>query len=334
MHVLVSGGSGFIAAHVIETLLNNNHSVVFTVRSHEKGKKILSNHSDTPSSKLSYVIVEDIAQPDAFDKAVVADPPFEAVIHTASPFHFNVTDPKKDLLDPAINGTRGILSAIKNNAPSVKRVAITSSFASIVSAKGHPKVYDESVWNPITMEEGSKDAASAYRASKKFAEESAWEFVEKEKPNFTLATLCPPLVLGPVVHYFTGLDALNTSNENVRDMIQGKFKKDGLPPTRVVLFVDVRDIALAHVRAIERDEAQGKRFFVTAGFFRNSDVADIIKKNFPDLADKLPSNYEADPKENGFEIDNSRGKKVLGLQYRKLEESIVDLVKSLQASGA
>ncbi len=36
----------------------------------------------------------------AFDKAVISDPPFEAVIHTASPFHFNITDTKKDLLDP------------------------------------------------------------------------------------------------------------------------------------------------------------------------------------------------------------------------------------------
>lgn len=36
----------------------------------------------------------------AFDEAVISDPPFEAVIHTASPFHFSVTDTKKELLDP------------------------------------------------------------------------------------------------------------------------------------------------------------------------------------------------------------------------------------------
>lgn len=334
MRVLLTGGSGFIAAHCVDVLLQNKHSVVFTVRSHEKGKKILSNHSGVPESQLSYVIVEDIAQEGAFDKAVVSDPPFEAVLHTASPFHFNVKDNKKDLLDPAVVGTTGILKSIKANAPTVKRVAITSSFASIVSAKGHPKVYDESCWNPITMDEAlNGDPPTAYRGSKVFAEKAAWDFVEKEKPNFTLSTLCPPLVLGPVVHYLNSLDGLNTSNENVRDMISGKYK-DGLPATRVVLFVDVRDIALAHVRAIEREEAQGKRFFVTAGFFRNSDVADVIKKNFPELADKLPATYEADPKEFGFEIDNSRGKEVLGLQYRSLDQTIPDLVKSLQSVGA
>lgn len=48
----------------------------------------------------------------AFDKAVVSDPPFEAVIHTASPFHFNVTDTKKDLLDPG--------KAVLNQRPQAK----------------------------------------------------------------------------------------------------------------------------------------------------------------------------------------------------------------------
>ena len=98
------------------------HSVVTTVRSQEKAQKIKDAHSSTPKDKLDFVIVEDIAKEGAFDEAVQSDPPFEAVIHTASPFHFNVTDTKKDLLDPAIIGTTGILKAIKKNAPTVKRV--------------------------------------------------------------------------------------------------------------------------------------------------------------------------------------------------------------------
>lgn len=66
---------------------------------------------------------------------MISIPPFDTVIHTASPFHFSVTDTKKDLLDPAINGTTGVLKAIKKSAPSVKRVVITSSFAAIVDSK-------------------------------------------------------------------------------------------------------------------------------------------------------------------------------------------------------
>ena len=116
------GGSGFIAAHVLGVLLERGHSVVATVRTAEKGERILERHNAIPKDKLSYVIVEDIAKPGAFSKAVQSDPPFEIVVHTASPFHFNVTDPKKDLLDPAVIGTTGILKSIKQHAPTVKRV--------------------------------------------------------------------------------------------------------------------------------------------------------------------------------------------------------------------
>lgn len=156
MRVLLTGGSGFIAAHVLEYLLEHKHSVVTTVRSQAKADKVAAAHPKAGKDQLDFAIVEDIAQEGAFDKAVVSDPPFEAVIHTASPFHFNVTDVQKELLDPAVIGTTGILRSIKKNAPSVKRVVITSSFASIVNpSKGNApgKTYSEADWNPITQQE-------------------------------------------------------------------------------------------------------------------------------------------------------------------------------------
>lgn len=144
---------------------------------------------------------------------------------TGKQFHFNVTDPKKQLLDPAIIGTTGVLKSIKASAPTVKRVVITSSFASIVDAnkkdggKGH--TYSEADWNPVTWEDALKDPSTGYRGSKTFAEKAAWKFLEDEKPNFTLATMCPPLVLGPIVHYLNSLDALNTSNQRIRNIAFG-----------------------------------------------------------------------------------------------------------------
>lgn len=331
--VLLTGGSGFIAAHAVDILLQRNHDVVFTVRSDEKGQKILNNHPGTPSSKLSYVIVRDIAQEGAFDEAVKSDPPFDAVLHTASPFHFNVTDVKKDLLDPAIIGTTTLLKAVKRNAPTVKRVAITSSFAAILNPTKHPKVYSESNWNPITPEEAEVNPQNGYRASKTFAEKAAWDFVDQEKPNFDIVTLNPPLVLGPVVHYLNSLDNLNTSNERVRNMIQGKAR-EGLPPSGIFIWVDVRDVALAHVKAIEVPEAGGKRFLLTAGHYSNGEIASAIKNNFPDLADRLPEDLKSDKPEAVYSIDNSRSKDILGIKYRTLEESVVDTVKSLRAIGA
>ncbi|KAI6951555.1 NAD(P)-binding protein, partial [Hortaea werneckii] len=336
MRVLLTGGSGFIAAHVLDILLQHGHSVVTTVRSQDKAKKIADNHAQYGRDKLSFAIVEDIAKEGAFDEAVVSDPPFETVIHTASPFHFNVTDVQKELLDPAIIGTTGILKSIKKSAPSVKRVVITSSFASIINPyKGSwpEHTYTETDWNPITPQQAIENPANGYRASKTFAERAAWDFLEKEKPNFSIATMCPPLVLGPIVHYLNSLDALNTSNQRVRDIMMGKAK-DEIPPTGTFIWVDVRDLALCHVLAMEKEGAANKRFFITTGYFSNKEIAEIIGKNFPQYKEGLPSASTPGggyPEEGVYKIDNSNVVNTLGVKFRPLEESIVDTVKSLQA---
>ena len=140
-------------------------------------------------------------------------------------------------------------------------------------------------------------------------------------------------------------------------MIIGKSKEE-LTPSGVYLWVDVRDIALAHVRAATLPEAGGKRFFITAGHFSNRDIANLIYDAFPELGDRLPTKETkgGDYPEGGMHIyrsrcvievskftdamtgvykyDNSRVKEVLGIQFRSLKESVVDTVKSLQAVGA
>ncbi len=93
----IKGGTGFIAAHVLDILLEHGHSVVTTVRSEAKAQTIRDAHPKVPKEKLDFAIVEDIAVEGSFDRAVKSEPPFEKVIHCASPFHFNVTDVKKDL---------------------------------------------------------------------------------------------------------------------------------------------------------------------------------------------------------------------------------------------
>lgn len=338
--VLLTGGSGFIAAHILDLLLQRGHSVVTTVRSQDKGEFLKKSHPDAGKDKLDYTIVEDIAKEGAFADAVKSDPPFDAVIHTASPFHFNIQNSvQQDLLDPAIIGTTDILKQIKKSAPNVKRVVITSSFASIVDGnKGSApdKTYDEGDWNPIGKEEAAENAGNGYRASKTFAEKEAWNFIEQQNPNFTLAAMCPPLVIGPIVHYLNSLNAINTSNGRFLNIIQGKAKEE-LPPGAPFLWVDVRDIALCHVLAMEKNEAANKRFFTTPGHFNTKECVEIIRKNFPDLQDKLPSKDAPGggyPDEGIYKVDNSRTEKVLGIKWRSLENCIVDLVNSLKAAGA
>ena len=315
-------------------LKSGSHDVVFSVRSDNKGETILNNHPGTPKSKLSYVIVKDIVQDGAFDSAVQSDPAFEAVLHTASPFTYTVQDPRTDLLDPAIIGTTGILNAVKKFAPSVKCVVITFSFAAMMNIDHPQEIYSEREWNPMTMEEAaSGDGATAYRGSKALAERAAWEFVENEKPGFRLSTVNPALVLGPIVNYLNSLDAVNTSNQRIRDMILGEFRDKNLPPTGLYIWVDVRDVALTHVKIAETRETYGKGFFCVAGHMSNSEIAEIVRDNFPEYKDRLPTELKSDRPGDVYGYDNSRSIELLGLEYRSLDMCIVDTVKSLQAAG-
>ncbi|KAK2042859.1 NAD dependent epimerase/dehydratase [Colletotrichum somersetense] len=338
--ILLTGGSGFIAAHILEQLLAGGHSVVTTVRSEDKAQKIRDAHKDAvDASRLAVAIVPDIAREDAFDE-VVKTPGLEAVLHTASPFHFKWTDAQKELLDPAVVGTTAILRALKRDAPGVRRVVVTSSFASVLDEaklEDPATVFTEKHWNPVTAEDVGRSPATAYRASKKLAERAAWDFVERERPGFDLVTLTPPLVLGPVVHHFADLGSINTSNERVVDLVRGKWRDAVAPTGAAYLWIDVRDLALAHVLALEKPDAGGRRLFTTAGWFSNAEIAAVVRKNFPELADRLPAEGvkggELPPRDKLYGYDDSETAKILGIKWRTLEESITDLVKDIKAFG-
>jgi nucleoside-diphosphate-sugar epimerase len=136
---------------------------------------------------------------------------------------------------------------------------------------------------------------------------------------------------GPVPRHLPSLDSLNTSNHRIRDMVLGKMR-DGLQPTGPVFtFVDVRDVALAHVRAIELPEAGGKRFYLVGEHFSNKKVAEIIRDESPELREKLPDgkSCEDDMPQKVYGFDNKRSREVLGIEYRSLKTSVVDTVRSI-----
>jgi nucleoside-diphosphate-sugar epimerase len=142
----------------------------------------------------------------------------------------------------------------------------------------------------------------------------------------------------PKVHALDSLDNMNTSNQRILATAQGKFK-DEIPASGVHLWVDVRDVAEAHVAAFEKPDAANKRFFVTAGYFSNKEMCQIIKKNFPDFKD-LPSDStpggdypEGTPDKGLYSYNNKRSIDILGLKYKTFEQSIVDSVKSFQKKG-
>lgn len=336
--ILVTGASGFIAVHLCSVLLSNGYKVRGTVRSKDKGQYLKKLFDGV--GEFEYVIVEDIANADSFDEAVKG---VQGIAHTASPFYMDAPT-VEELVNPAVNGTVGVMkSALKHN-PDLQRLIITSSVAAIIEpepkgerhAGGPPYRFTEEDWNtysPEVIKEKGADAPGSdkYRASKTLAERAAWEFCEKNKPSWDFATINPPLVLGPIMHQVESPEKLNTSVANFWAYVEGKKTDDDLKAP-AGNWVDVRDVAQAHYLALTKPEASNQRFIVSAGPFSGQDVVDVIH-SFP--GDKIP-NVPVGKPGSGPQIlekapihDGKKAHEVLGINYTKLSTSIEDMYKNL-----
>ncbi|WZH45492.1 ketoreductase [Fusarium acuminatum] len=315
----------------LTVLLNRGHSVVASVRSQAKADQIRRGYPEVPLSRLDFVVVDDFIREHAFEEALTTTPPFEAVIHTASPFQLQPGSIDRDVLEPAVLGTTRLLEAVQAHVPSVRRVVITSSFFAAAKPAESTYLYSDADWNSLTDEQIQSNPVFAYIGSKIAAEKAAWDFIEKQNPSFTLTTILPVLVFGPIIHDVVSLEEVNVSAHLVRDLITGEYKNE-IPESQLSRWVDVRDSALAHVRAIEVDEAGGKRFFASGGTYSNREVANILWKHFPALRHKLPG---PEVKSGGYpaagvsKCDTELSRKILGVEYMSLEDSIVSMAGSL-----
>lgn len=345
VNVLLTGGNGFIASHILDVLISKEFSVTFTVRDEHKAAKVLARYSSNDAADISAHVVPDFTAPGAFDGCFKTDKPFDAVLHVASPFKYSVTDINQELFAPSVVGTTSLLASIRDHAPSVKTVVFTSSFAAILDSYKSNAIpdhtYTTSDWNPLTKEDAMKNTLNGYRASKLFAERAALEFMDTHKPKFSFVSICPTLAFGPVIQPFEGADAINTSSQRIHNFINGSFKSQ-MPDTGAsfYLWIDVRDLALAHVKAMELQlqlqQPKNKRYLLTEGYFTNKDICTIIGSRFPEYVELLPDS-DGDiggfPKDGVYKFDNTNATEELQMTYRNLEESVVDAVKSLKERG-
>ncbi|GAA5856956.1 hypothetical protein JCM9279_005030 [Rhodotorula babjevae] len=331
--VLLTGASGYLAVHVLTQLLERGFRVRGTVRSQDKGdylRQLLAK--DGLDSKFEVAIVEDVEKPDAFDEAVKG---VDAIVHTASPFHFNVTK-ADELIGPAVQGTLSALQAAKKE-PKVKRVVITASFACIVEPKEPVYTFTERDWNEFSPNEvkikGDKaDPSQMYRASKTLAEKAAWDFIEKEKPSFDITTIQPPLIFGPVLHDVKKPDSLNTSVNNFYQYLEGKKSADDAQGG-FGSFVDVRDVAHLHVESLVKEEAGNERFLVATADSSYQPLLDLFFEHAPSsLKDAFPNAEkghpgQAKPKQNV--IDTGKARKAFAWQPKDAKDTVIDMAQSL-----
>ncbi|KAH7120238.1 hypothetical protein B0J13DRAFT_567658 [Dactylonectria estremocensis] len=321
--VLVTGATGFIGAHIVDTLLSRGIRVRGATRSLAKGDAMIKARPQY-ADKLEFVQIEDFDNPGGLVEAVQG---VDGVIHTASPFTYDTKNNEKELIVPAINGVRAILEAAATNA-NIRRIVITSSFASVldVNRKGPPYfTYTGSDWNPLTYEESVDPATSAviaYRGSKKFAELEAWNFVKQHELSFDIVTLCPPMTFGPVVHPVASVDKLNESNAMLWRIATGA---NPLPVSRVPFWIDVRDLAASHVESLLRSDVAGKRYVpASPERFSYGLASKIMAEEFPQLRDAITQEEQIIDESHG--LDGETAAKKLGYQYHPFRETVRDLV--------
>ncbi|TGO20995.1 hypothetical protein BPAE_0249g00010 [Botrytis paeoniae] len=124
--------------------------------------------------------------------------------------------------------------------------------------------------------------------------EKSWDFVEKEKPNFDLVTLTPPMVYGPLRHTIQSTNDLNQPNLRICSGLVNSSKDAKLPPNGLHAFTDVRDLAEANVLAETLPEASGQRFIVCEGQISSQNISDILRKNIPELEERTPKGISSD----------------------------------------
>jgi len=128
MTILVTGGSGFIAAHTILQLLSAGHRVRTTVRSLQREPQVramLKQGGAEPGDRLSF-LAADLESDAGWPQAVAG---CDYVLHVASPFPAHVPKHEDELIVPAREGALRVLRASRDAG--VKRVVLTSSFAAI-----------------------------------------------------------------------------------------------------------------------------------------------------------------------------------------------------------
>ena len=321
MTVLVTGASGFIGAHVVTELSERGYSVRAGMRNLDYSN-IFSNLENVECVKM------DLFDIDSLKNAVKG---CDDVIHCAASLYIGAKDVKAEVVDPSVVGVENLCSVMGE----VKRIVHTSSVAAIRSSKfENGKVFTNLDWC-----EDATPSYNAYGFAKAEAEKKirAWA----EGKSLRLVTIHPSIVFGPILHS----KHMNGSMSYMKHFVKG-------PPFVLdihINFVDVRDVAKAHVNALDQGEDRGRYIIHKKGMW--------MKEIGKELSSKLPRKFASrklprllayimaifHPKLSvkrlrgtlGTHVDYDVGDvfELLSLPNYNVEDTLVDSVKSIQAQG-
>ena len=329
--VLVTGASGFIAEHCIIELLKNGYSVKGSLRSMNREQEVRDAvKTETDDTKLEFCKL-DLLEDDGWEDAMWD---CDYLMHVASPFVIEDPKDENELIKPAKEGTLRALNAAKKAG--IKRVVLTSSVAA-VNSHMMSGTSDHTTWTDINSK-----YVTPYQKSKTIAEKAAWDFYNNQDNSnkMEMAVINPGGVMGPQL----GNDLGGASTQIVSQLISGKFP---MIPALSFPFIDVRDVAILHLKAMTTPEADGKRFiaahseptwmYQVAEVLSAAGYEKIKLKKAPSFMLKLIGLFDNKTKslvpmlDKYVPCDNSQTVKILNWEPMPWEQAFIEHAKSIEA---
>tara|TARA_B100000902_G_scaffold110138_1_gene111658 strand:- start:96 stop:1115 length:1020 start_codon:yes stop_codon:yes gene_type:complete len=331
--VLVTGGTGFIGLHCLQQLLDKGYKVRTTIRSESRKQEVLEamkKHSSNCENLEFYIA--DLLKDDGWKEAVEGS---KYVLHVASPFFLGEPENEDVFIKPAVEGTLRVLKACAD--ADVQKVVLTSSFAAV--GYGHPRekeVYTEEDWSSVDGE------ISAYAKSKTLAEKAAWEFVEnlEESKKFDLTVINPVAVTGPML-----TSDIGSSNDFLLKLISGSMPAC---PKIHMGYIDVRDVAKAHIFSMTEEKTNGERIIVSENEMFFAEVGKTLNeagfkksptKELPNFLVKIMSFFVGELKtlisalDRRGDIDKTKAERFFNWEYISTEQSVTETAQQLQEMG-
>ena len=339
--VLVTGATGFLAGWIVKDLLEQGFTVHAAVRDPNNKDKVahLEKLADASSGNIKF-FKADLLQDGSYEEAMQG---CGIVFHTASPFISNFKDPQKELVDPAVNGTRTVLNSA-NKIESVTRVVLTSSCVAIY---GHASETTKAPTGKLTEAEWNNSSSlteNPYSYSKTMAEKAAWKIADAQS-RWKLVVINPALISGPSLSGSPTSDVFSI----FKQMADGAMKS-GVPHIEVGV-VDMRDVSTAHINAAFIDNANGRNIV----FNRSMSFLDICnaigekRSDLPLPSREMPKwliwlvgpmvnsafsrNWVSLNVGHAWRGDNSKAVRELGLTYMPVEKSVQDMVQNMTDLG-
>ncbi|XVF73604.1 hypothetical protein PTKIN_Ptkin12aG0215700 [Pterospermum kingtungense] len=311
--VCVTGASGYIASWLVKLLLQRGYTVKATVRDPSDSKKTQHLLALDGAKERLHLFKAELLDEGCFDSIVDG---CQGVFHTASPVLFSATDPQGEIIAPAIKGTLNVLKSCAK-VPSIKRVVLTGSMASVVySAKPlTPDVVVDETW--LSDARFCEENKLWYMVSKTLAEEAAWRFAKDNRID--LVVLNPGFVVGPLLQ-----PTLNHTSEAVLALTKG----ENIFISSSFRFVNVQDVANAHIQAFEIPSAAG-RYCLVERVVHISEVLKTLAELFPTLGLQEKGK---EPIEPTYQVSKEKAKS-LGLSFIPWDVSLRETVESLKEKG-